>query len=526
MISLLDHGYLSVIETWGSDERIIEAARMSTGKGFLGWGTPEKPGDEKLLRYLYENRHSTPFEMAGMVIEVQAPIFVFREWHRHRTQCLGPDTLVHFDAPKSRCNRRFVYKMRIEDVWKKWQPTTRSSRPERQTNPLWPRSRIQAMQLRCADEEQREIGHTRIVDVIKGEPKPMIRVTAASGRQLTATRAHKVLTSIGWATLGEAVDRHLLLMLEGTTRGKLSGWETPPIDETCEKWRPIVGWAGTHEVSDMGRVRRFNCQPKKSTVGDNGYLCVSLNRPGEQVLRTVHGLVMEAFIGPYQEGCKHIRHADDNRQNARLTNLSYGNEQDNADDRVRSDRQQRLVGVFEEIVDVQDVGLQSTYDISVEGPWHNFIAEGFVVHNSYNEMSARYVPLPDVNYIPSVERLMTNAGGGNRQAGTVAGAGVLTESAAESFQIALRKSYAAAEALYQEALSAGVPKELARIHLPVGRYSRMRASANLRNWLAFLTLRHDSKAQFEIRTYAEALSGELTKIFPRTMQLFIEGRAA
>jgi hypothetical protein len=109
---VLDHGYVALIEPWGSDARIIESARMSTGKGFLGWG-PKKlcswcqapegdpnlckvggphiyqdgfPGDEKLLRYLWENKHTTPFEMAGMTIEIQAPIFVFREWHRHRTQ--------------------------------------------------------------------------------------------------------------------------------------------------------------------------------------------------------------------------------------------------------------------------------------------------------------------------------------------------------------------------------------------------------------------------------------------------------
>lgn len=89
---VLDHGYVKFIEHWGSDARIVEAARMSTDKGFLGW-----PQDEKLLRHLWAGKrnaevlpptpkHSTPFEMAGMVIEVQAPIFVFREWHRHRTQ--------------------------------------------------------------------------------------------------------------------------------------------------------------------------------------------------------------------------------------------------------------------------------------------------------------------------------------------------------------------------------------------------------------------------------------------------------
>jgi thymidylate synthase (FAD) len=241
---VLDHGYVGLVETWGSDMRIIEAARMSTDKGFLGWGPiatrvpsklpsggetiEERPGDEKLLRYLWENKHATPFEMAGMVIEVQAPIFVFREWHRHRTQ-------------------------------------------------------------------------------------------------------------------------------------------------------------------------------------------------------------------------------------------------------------------------------------------------------SYNEMSARYIPLPDVNYVPTIERLLLNSKT-NKQAGTIKGAAELDEDTALKYQGALNYAYNAAEELYQNALEAGVPKELARVVLPVGRYSRMRASANLRNWLAFLTLRMDPAAQWEIRQFAEAVGQLIAVHFPRTWELFMARR--
>lgn len=261
MTQVLDHGYVKFIESWGSDERIVEAARMSTQKGFEGWGPqsqdleacplckapkskaalgptssggnwcvycgaiPGKPGDEKLLAYLYSHKHMTPFEMAGMVIEVQAPIFVFREWHRHRTQ-------------------------------------------------------------------------------------------------------------------------------------------------------------------------------------------------------------------------------------------------------------------------------------------------------SYNELSARYTPLPDVNYVPTLERLMLNAGGSNKQAGTVKGAEEMTETKATEFIEYLKHSYAGAQHLYEWALKSGVPKELARAHLPVGRYSRMRASANLRNWLQFLTLRMAPDAQWEIRQYANAVGELIQTTFPRTWALF------
>ena len=121
MIPLLDHGYVKLIETWGSDQRVIEAARMSTDKGFQGWGAwhcPQcqavldhaticacghanyyKAGDEKLLAYLYKNKHFTPFEMSGLIVEVQAPIFVFREWQRHRTQSYNELSARYTELP-------------------------------------------------------------------------------------------------------------------------------------------------------------------------------------------------------------------------------------------------------------------------------------------------------------------------------------------------------------------------------------------------------------------------------------------
>ena len=109
---------------------------------------------------------------------------------------------------------------------------------------------------------------------------------------------------------------------------------------------------------------------------------------------------------------------------------------------------------------------------------------------SYNEMSARYAPLPDFNYIPTVERcLVVNCA--NKQANAATGAAVLTHERALAWLEKLTAYYEQGEALYQEGLSDGIPKELARLSLTVGRYSRMRASANLRNWLAFLTLRSD-----------------------------------
>lgn len=228
-IDLLDHGYVKFIESWGSDERIIEAARMSTAKGFLGWGDSENPGDEKLLRHLYKKRHSSPFEMGGLIVEVSAPIFVLREWQRHRSQ-------------------------------------------------------------------------------------------------------------------------------------------------------------------------------------------------------------------------------------------------------------------------------------------------------SYNEMSARYVPLPNENYVPTVERLLEGANTKTTNKQAQGNGKELTPQAARDWLSQLAVAYDVLEAVYQSGLDMGIPKELSRLVLPVARYSRMRASANLRNWLGFLALRQADDAQYEIRVYADAVGSLIAERFPRTWELYMEDR--
>jgi thymidylate synthase (FAD) len=144
---------------------------------------------------------------------------------------------------------------------------------------------------------------------------------------------------------------------------------------------------------------------------------------------------------------------------------------------------------------------------------------------SYNEMSARYIPMPDVHYVPSIERIMINAGAKNKQAGTVKDAEFpMTEERAALFRFELEEIYKRVEALYKFSLNMSVPKELARLPIPVARYSKMQVSANLRNWLAFLTLRMDPAAQWEIRQYANAVGTIIQELYPRTWELFVAGR--
>lgn len=138
---------------------------------------------------------------------------------------------------------------------------------------------------------------------------------------------------------------------------------------------------------------------------------------------------------------------------------------------------------------------------------------------SFNEMSARYAPLPDLNYMPTADRcLMVSSA--NKQAGAAKGSDEVTHESALQWLDELQNLYAIAEGVYQSGLKRGLPKEVARVCLPVGRYSRMRAQTNLRNWLAFLTLRSDPGAQWEIRQFSDAVGTIIVNQFPKTWELF------
>lgn len=269
-IKLLDHGYFKVIESWGSDARIVEAARMSSGKGFLGWGGDPCPsclsdgridtsdglfrtcsgmieardtcackgsgkttGDEKLLKYLYENKHSTPFEMAGKVIEIKAPISVFRQWHRHRTQCLAGSTELHFDLPGGVARRGSqLYKRTIQQVVEAFERSD------------FARNRIRGMLLRGIDEDTHEVTYKHIVNAWRSGVKDVYDVTLGNGVVVRMSAEHRVHTDFGWKRLRELEGSNAMISSIGAGHAAVARsmpeftdaelLESPPQTRACD----------------------------------------------------------------------------------------------------------------------------------------------------------------------------------------------------------------------------------------------------------------------------------------------------
>lgn len=96
-IPVLDHGHVRLVDSMGSDLSVVRSARVSFA---AAWRAGESEGsDARLINYLWSHRHTTPFEAVTFTFDIKAPIFVFRQWHRHRTQSYNEMSARYTELP-------------------------------------------------------------------------------------------------------------------------------------------------------------------------------------------------------------------------------------------------------------------------------------------------------------------------------------------------------------------------------------------------------------------------------------------
>lgn len=94
-IPVLDHGFVRVVDTMGDDSAIVQAARVSYGKG-----TKSSREDAELINYLMRHQHTSPFEMCQIKLHCKMPLFVARQWVRHRTASINEYSCRYSEAPE------------------------------------------------------------------------------------------------------------------------------------------------------------------------------------------------------------------------------------------------------------------------------------------------------------------------------------------------------------------------------------------------------------------------------------------
>ena len=512
----LDHGFVSLVDYMGGDAAIEQAARVSYGAG--NRKVTETRG---LIRYLRRHRHTSVSEMVELKFHCAMPIFVARQWIRHRTACLAGDMPISFDLPgRLEAGKRRHYTLSVKQIYDRWQPTENTQRPDKQRNSLYRRERIQQMCLRSMDETNQEVYATNITGIVLSGQKEVLSVHFSDGSWLRATEDHKCLTSVGWLPLKVALD-------SGAHFAGVGKREIPLTDDelATEEWRAVPGFPVCYEVSNLGRVRNWGNtrgrhlpEPtiKEATLVD-GYPSVSLSWNGKSRLFRVHKLVLQAFVGVAGDD-EEARHIDGCRTNCRLDNLAWGTQQENADDRMEQGGDQRLTLRWVTVESWVADGVEDVYDISVAGPWHNFIAGGVVVHNSVNEMSGRYSLLPMQFYTPDSDQLRPQSKTNKQGREAEALDGGLRDIALQKWKEQREEAVANYEWLTQNDFA----RELARIDLPLSTYTQWYWKIDLHNLLHFLTLRVDAHAQWEIQQYGKLMAGMLKRVAPLAYEAWID----
>jgi thymidylate synthase (FAD) len=331
--------------------------------------------------------------------------------------------------------------------------------------------------------------------VIKSGVKEVITLRTESGRTLRCTKDHAIFTNEGWVKAGDLDPRHLLVVT-----GKRSGREGHRIPSALRQG--IGVWTSMQRSARIKPV-------------DSCYLCGAIEERERLVLDHVVPVVSDLS-----------RALDVNNLLPACVPCH----------RRKSDEEQKLATRFAtsggKFVRYEKVGTpaeEMTFDLSVAGPWHNFLANGIVVHNSYNEESGRYRELQPVFYIPGEERKLVQQGRPGKYE-FVHGTAEQHKAVTESMEASYRHSYEA----YQEMLAAGVAREVARATLPVGLFSAMYATCNARSLMHFLGLRtqHELAAvpsfpQREIEMVGEKMEAHWAGLMPLTHAAFnANGRIA
>ena len=442
---VFDHGFVRLDEAMADDLSVVNGARVS----FAAHRDEMDERDAGLIRFLMRSRHGSPFEHNSFRFHIRCPIFVAREWFRHRVGCLTGDTRISFvdvtAAPTGLSksmdelwamwtvgekNGGALTRSREEDISRlasaghSLRDVARMTGSGRNTITRYlsegttahqsARWRLRGMRLRVLDEDSNEFTTARISEVFESGVQPVYRVTLADGKQIDATRTHRFLTDAGWQTLEEA-----------------------------------VGLTGHGVEARTTRLASFVINGAKA----------------------------------YQ-------------------------------DRVWMGR---ITGWSVHVERVEYVGLRRTYDLSVEAPWHNFVGNGIVVHNSFNEESARYHQLEGDFYVPSPQAVRTQVGKPGAYTFEPAEDSVATDTI-DTF----RRIYAQLYDEYLALVGKGVAKELARSLLPFGIYTQFYWTLNARSLMNFLSLRNSTSAQYEIRIYAQAVEQLFAERMPITHASFEE----
>jgi thymidylate synthase (FAD) len=439
-----------------------------------------------LINYLMRDRHGSPFEHSYFTFYVKAPIFVWREHMRHRMACLSGDTEIYFE------NNSGGYWKRIDKHYEDWNNGVLDSMGRRRILLSVRKARV-----RSFDEDTLEKTLSDVADVVESGIKEVYEVTTARGRKIKTSIDHKFFTPRGWKKLSQ------LSVGDEVWAQQRNFHSIDPETRSIPK-------------SLRQGIQVWTSQQRQLVFNRDGSRCAVCGDEGAYVDHKVAvsaNIKLALDIDNLQILCKECNGSKTNSEQVLAQRDRMG-----------------LVKTLspDAIVSIVPIGPEMTYDLVLEGN-HNFLGNGIVVHNSYNEESGRYAVLKPEFYIPARERNLQQIGKtGHYQ--FIEG----TNDQYAMTKVLFEKQCIDAYQNYEQLLANGIAKEVARIALPLNIYSSAYVTMNARALMNFLSLRQHvegshfpSYPQREIEMVAERYEEILKEHMPITYAAFAaNGRVA
>jgi len=469
-----------------SDTSVVRAARVSTA----GECAQEDVSDKKvegLINYLMRARHGSPFEHNAFTFRVEAPIFVMREMMRHRIssyneECLAGSTVVTRLSPnlggtthKKNSTLEIMYRNWYEGI-----PDSKGRvRKLESCRNIWVRS---------YDETTLEPQKSKVKDIVRKGVQTTWLVTTESGKQIRSTKSHLYFTpEYGWKTLGDLKVGDYLYR-SGIIRKAGEPTIPPRLRQGIQIWttqmKPIL--VPSH--------------------GTNCYICDKKLSYAEAQLDHVVPVVLDLKKSLDEDNIKPV---------CKPCHRTKTNSEQKYADRVGSTWSLRA----DKIISIDTPVEEMTYDLVLEDPYHNFLANGLVVHNS-----GRYRELKPKFYKPDWDRKLQQVGKPGAYE-FVDGTDAQKSTVHDSYIAGCTEAYTQ----YEQMLEAGVAREVARGVLPVTLFSTCYMTVNARSMMNFLSLRrkvegsaYPSFPQREIELVAEDIEIEFERLMPVTHAAFVK----
>ena len=428
--------------------------------------------------------------------------------------CLSGNTKVRFGYSSLSQEQKF-YEETIEKLANLWHYGSKNQQTSKDAKYM--QESISSRTIFTLDTKTNQIVSSKITNIYINGEKETYTIKTVSGKEIRATLEHQFWTNQGWKRLKD---------FDGSTQlceVQLAGNKITPK----EIKNSSLGFLGSDifqgETREPSRLLS-NLKIKKLSKSKN-YLFTSLSHgiESDKVSQVnPHRLVMENFKLLEELEQLEVKHFNENSFDNRLENFPWGSSKGNKIDNISNNSYSDNCGAFVEIESIERFGKEITYDLEVEHPEHNFIANGLVVHNSFDVQSYRFcsgkviavadgkTDIETAFYLRPVGEYSDRKGKKYYYS---------AEQREKDLQWCLEASRK-----YKLDLEFGMSEEHARGKIPFDYRQHFVVSFNCRSLLHFLDLRLKKNAQLEIQKLCELMWPHVQDWVPNIAEWYEKNR--